>query len=332
MTHPAFLAFDTDSSITKGIWVGKFETGYKEATSEAGAQQNPNNGMNGTPDKVIIKPNVYSWRGIQIANAYWTSYNYKREYDSHMMKNTEWGAIAYLQHSKYGSGKYASTSESAKASVRINNNSNYKTGYAGVHEPTKGLSETSVSCTSNPNSCNEFGTSESVTKSWNTSTGYLSSTTGNISGVYDMSGGASEYLMGIMMHKSGETCSGRDGTANSGFNGIFCFENGRLTNGVTNFPTEKKYYDEYIYKISSYDYDVRILGDATGEMGPFLFVSQYIYIGSWYQDDARIVYSYSPWITRGGVFKNGTGAGIFSMGCESGISNIDKSFRIVLSI
>ena len=82
LTHPAFTSFDTN-----GIWVGKFETGYKGATSTEGAQQNPNNGVNGTPDKVMIKPNVYSWRNIQVANAYWTSYNYKREYDSHMMKN-----------------------------------------------------------------------------------------------------------------------------------------------------------------------------------------------------------------------------------------------------
>ena len=27
---------------------------------------------------------------------------YQRELDSHMMKNTEWGAVAYLSHSIYG--------------------------------------------------------------------------------------------------------------------------------------------------------------------------------------------------------------------------------------
>ena len=93
MTHPAFISIPST-----GFWVGKFETGYKGATSTSGARQNVNDAS-----KVIIKPNVYSWKEIQVANAFYTSYNYQRELDSHMMKNTEWGAVAYLQHSTYGS-------------------------------------------------------------------------------------------------------------------------------------------------------------------------------------------------------------------------------------
>ena len=58
-----------------------------------GAQQNT---------EVVIKPSVYSWRNINVSNAFYTSYNYKRDLESHMMKNTEWGAVAYLTQSKYG--------------------------------------------------------------------------------------------------------------------------------------------------------------------------------------------------------------------------------------
>ena len=72
LTHPAFTSFDVN-----GMWVGKFETGYKGATTTSEAEHNENN-----PSKVQIKSNVYSWRGIQVANAYWTSYNYKRDYNS----------------------------------------------------------------------------------------------------------------------------------------------------------------------------------------------------------------------------------------------------------
>ena len=131
MTHPAFLSFGTN-----GMWVGKFETGYKGANTTTEAEQNPMNETIGTPEKVIIKPNVYSWRGIQVSNAFWTSYNYKREYDSHMMKNTEWGAVAYLQHSQYGSHE----------SVRINNNEAYITGYAAVNEPSCGYTGVNEEC------------------------------------------------------------------------------------------------------------------------------------------------------------------------------------------
>ena len=86
MTHPAFLAFDT-----LGLWVGKFETGYDGATSTTSAQVNIVD-----TSKIIIKPNVYSWRNITVGNAFKNSYDYKRDLDSHMMKNTEWGSVAYL--------------------------------------------------------------------------------------------------------------------------------------------------------------------------------------------------------------------------------------------
>ena len=103
MTHPAFLSIPST-----GFWVGKFETGYNGATSQSEAEQNVNDSS-----KIIVKPNVHSWRGIQVANAFYSSYNYQRNLDSHMMKNTEWGVVAYLQHSAYGSS----------TSIRINNNS-----------------------------------------------------------------------------------------------------------------------------------------------------------------------------------------------------------------
>ena len=74
--------------------------------------------------------------------------------DSHMMKNIEWGAVAYLKQSIYGLGI---------TDIGINSNNSYYTGGGS-------------------------GTS------YKTNTGQ--STTGNITGVYDMSGGAYEYVMG----------------------------------------------------------------------------------------------------------------------------------------
>ncbi len=107
LTHPAFTSFNTN-----GIWVGKFETGYDGAGSTKAAEVNPADERASieAANKVIIKPNVYSWRGIQVAKAYTVGLHYEERLNSHMMKNTEWGAVAYLQHSKYGS----------HTSVRIN--------------------------------------------------------------------------------------------------------------------------------------------------------------------------------------------------------------------
>ena len=52
--------------------------------------------------KAVSKPGVSSWRGITTGNCYTNGMNYDRSKESHLMKNSEWGAVAYLTHSKYG--------------------------------------------------------------------------------------------------------------------------------------------------------------------------------------------------------------------------------------
>ena len=148
MTSPAFISMNTN-----GLWVAKFET-------------------TGSTTNIKVKPNQTSLRNINVKTMFETAYNYKRDNDSHMMKNTEWGAVAYLSHSKYG----------INTEVRINNNSSYLTGYAAVD----GTDQSSYPGT--------YGTDSSITLPYNTTTGYKASTTGNITGVYDMSGGAYEYM------------------------------------------------------------------------------------------------------------------------------------------
>ena len=323
MTHPAFLAFNTN-----GIWVGKFETGYSGATSTGGAEKNTTE-----VDKVIVKPNVYSWMNIQVANAFTVSYNYKRELESHMMKNTEWGAVAYLSHSIYG----------ISDSIRINNNSSYKIGYSAVSEPTVDWPE-----------YKGYGTSSSVTQAYNTTTGYLASTTGNITGVYDMSGGAHEYVMGVQVDNNGLSLSGRHNIYNSGFNGILgCPTCDQTVSGVDSSITsitngidlpESKYYDSYKVNNNANRAN-RILGDGTGEMGPFGTIQTTgtteqcgetgicnRSISSWYTDTSSFVASSSPWFSRGGDYYSGSGAGVFYFHSNYGHASSGISFRLVLCI
>jgi len=40
--------------------------------------------------KLVSKPNVISWRNINIANMYNNSKSYNAAYDSHLVKNSEW--------------------------------------------------------------------------------------------------------------------------------------------------------------------------------------------------------------------------------------------------
>ena len=162
LTHPAFTFGDTELS---GIWVGKFES-------------------SGTTDNITIIPNVSSLREINLGTMFNTTRSIETttkygltssEVDTHVMKNMEWGAVAYLTSSKYGIYIDASTCINSECEVWINSNSNFTTGCAGSSVSASGSS-----------ACNQ----------WNTSTGVNASTTGNIYGIYDMSGGAWEYVMG----------------------------------------------------------------------------------------------------------------------------------------
>ncbi len=294
LTHPAFTTFNSN-----GFWIGKFESGYKGATVSTSSEVNSSDST-----KLIIKPNAYSWRNISTGNAFKVSYDYLREEDSHMIKNSEWGAVASLQHSKYGS----------MTSVRNNNNSSLKTGYASVEEPTIGFSATSVAQ-------NLFGTESSVTLPYHTETGYLASTTGNISGIYDMSGGSWEHVAGY------NTKANTTG------------DKSNITNVYKDFFTNdawKKYYDRYSNDSGEIvKYEVGLLGDATREMGPFGGVKDTDTVvrnrTSWYGDLAHSISNTHPWFERGGSYNNGIAAGVFAFSREEGQAHQNITFRVVLT-
>ena len=281
MTHPAFISMGVN-----GFWVGKFETGYKGATSVATSQVNAND-----TSKIIIKPNVYSWRNITIKNIFETSYNYKRNLDSHMMKNTEWGAVAYLSHSKYG----------INTEININNNSSYKTGYSALPS------------TNQQTYPGTSGDGDSYNSAYNTTTGYKASTTGNMSGIYDMSGGCVEYMSSYITGKLGS----------SGFS----------TTTLANY--DSKYIDTYNASSAISTYQYRILGDATGEMGPF---NNYVdgdnisrWHSNWYDDYSNFVEATYPWFNRGSRYGDGSVAGIFAYTRFTGGTDARVGFRIVLT-
>jgi len=310
LTHPAFTNFDVN-----GLWVGKFETGYNGATTTAEAEVNSEDSS-----KIIIKPDVYSWRGIQVANAFYASYNYKRDLDSHMMKNTEWGAVAYLSHSKYGLAD----------SIRINNNSSFKTGYAATSEPA----------TQYP-SYTGYGTTSDVTQLWHTTTGVLASTTGTVYGVYDMSGGTWEYVMGVQLDDYGMPLSGTNNVHNSGFTGTLgcptCDSNlsgvdSTITSIIGKQLPTSKYYDAYKPR-SEANRANGILGDATSELGPFgenVIQGFERWSSSWYNDNSWFVHTDGPWFIRGGCWDHGSGAGVFYFHRQIGTFS-SQSFRLVLA-
>ena len=260
-SHPAFQAFDTN-----GFWVGKFEP-------------------SGTTENITIKPNKSSLRHTIIKSMFETAYNYRRDNESHMMKNTEWGAAAFLATSKYGINK----------KININNNKNYITGYSSIVETDD---------ENYPGS----GVGEEYNLPYNTEIGYKASSTGNITGVYDMSGGAYEYMASFV--------DGNLGT--SGFT-----EDPTLTYGT-------KYFDKYNSTSTDKTYNYRILGDATGEMGPF-YLNGGLLKNNWWNEGSYFVNSNYPWFDRGGCYSDSYLAGQFGFSADVGENYDFVSFRMVLA-
>ena len=170
----AIDAFTFGDKELSGFWYGKFEIGGTLASSCTNETCNVSN--------IVVKPNVSSLRNQTVSSFFYASRSMEQtgnsfgfvssEVDTHMSKNNEWGAVAYLTQSIYG----RCTSNTTCTEVGINNNTSYITGIGDKPSSTA---------------------SSVKTNTYNTISGKNASTTGNIYGIYDMSGGAWEYVMGI---------------------------------------------------------------------------------------------------------------------------------------
>lgn len=249
LTHKAFTLGEEELN---GIWVGKFET-------------------TGTIDNITIRPNAESIVSQTLNTVFRTSYNYKRDDDSHMMKNTEWGAVSYLSMSAYG----------INDEIRINNTSDHKTGYGA----------------NTPNATSVLSTTDTV-GDYKSEYGILASTTGNITGIYDMSGGAWEVMAAYRTNGNGV-----NGTNRSELN-------------INEF--DSKYFDVYTSNTTNV-YTNTILGDATGETH------------GWFSDRTNYISYNGPWFLRSGYWRHGADAGAFYYGGDVGAADSRIGFRIVLT-
>ncbi len=289
LTHPAFTFGNTE---LPGIWVGKFEA-------------------SGTTDSYQIKPNQKSLTNINLATMFSTSrstilnaskYGLNNNVDTHMMKNMEWGAIAFLTNSIYGRYNDATTCIASGCEVWINNINTYTQGQYGPS--ITGCAGTSVSA--------GVSSSQTVCASgydWKTK-GVNASTTGNQYGIYDMSGGAWEYVMGVQKDSSGNVQVGSSGFSTSSLPG-------------------SKYYDLYDYQAKDgVGYTRYHLGDATREV---LKNTSSQGDNAWWSDYSYNIYSSDPWMDRGGDYSAGSLAGVFNFSCSWAGGSAYASFRSVLT-
>ena len=187
----ALDAFTFGTKQLSGFWYGKFELSHTTLVSNTTANNlGCTNETCTNANNILIKPSVTILRYNNISNFFFASRSMEQtgnsfgfvstEVDTHMSKNNEWGAVAYLTQSIYG----RCTSSTLCVEIGINNNSTYKTGYGAP----AGTSSTS-----------------STTNTYDTTVGMEASTTGNIYGIYDMAGGLFEYVMGVYNKATGNS-------------------------------------------------------------------------------------------------------------------------------
>ncbi len=247
-THPAFSYNDgVTTTEINGFWVNKFE-------------------LTGTSSVPTSLPASIPVRNINLSTYFNTIKNFENLYmnnsdkiDSHVIKNSEWAAIAYLSSSLYGKN----------SEILPNNYSSQITG-CGANVGSVGGTNTCL---------NSYGTV--------LSNEYNSSTTGNISGVFDMSGCLWERTMGIQKNSLGEI-----DFSSSGFTDL-----------------NPKYYDIYEHSTAGNQYINSGYGQAISETA------------GWYGDYSSIPSgSTNHWTLRSGDQNGGNLSGMFAFMTSSGTS------------
>ena len=237
--------------------------------------------------------------------------------DSHLIKNSEWGAVAYLSQSKYGlDGK----------NIYINNVSlgnsissiYYITGCAGKTENASAIRGTIESLNNR---------TLSDTYVWTQKNGTTASTTGTIYGIYDMSGGTTERIASIVNNEN-------ENLKKLGNQMIEDLNNGNSTKYITVYPHDPNNDNINISNTtenrdkaakSNYDKNKKIYGDAIRETSTAGDDKN-----AWYSDSAAYAGLNYPFFMRGRAGWETLNAGLFSAQYSNGYSSYDTGFRSIL--
>ena len=241
----------------------------------------------------------------------------KNSTDSHLMKNSEWGAVSYLSQSKYG----LNGTNIVVNNVNLNNSTKSVyavTGCAGLTSDSNAVS-TTIGALNNR--------TQSGVYVWTQKNGIGASSTGTIYGIYDMSGGAWEKTASIVNN-------GNSSLTTYGSQIIADLNNGKSTRYITVYPhdsskdsTSITNTDANLNMASQANYvkNTKIYGDGiretstTGTGG-----------SSWYSDYSYFAGLSSPFFVRGNYYGSTNNTGLFAFNRYNGDSIYTGGFRSVL--
>lgn len=289
-----------DKEIT-GFWVAKFE-----ASSSDPQEGNLYGGSDNIELDVRVKPSVTSWRNINIQNMQIVTnkmtkagneYGLSYLVDSHIAKNSEWGAVAYLTQSQYG-----------KRDKVWSNPYGEDTYYTTKTGCASNLEEASVAQVS--------GLTLTDYDLYKNGNGPQASTTGNVYGVYDMSGGAHEYTASYLK----EITSNKYVSYFENLPGKYRMHYDGKSEGEAWWEESKK----------NYGLNKTRIGDGIWEVSAINN-----YHSTWFSGHSTFVYSGSPFFVRGGGNHSYTQAEVFAfdyghINSDAGNADYNISFRPIL--
>ena len=321
--HPAFQKMTAEEEAAgnnplgkwddelQGIWVMKYEASIEMSAdsstwiaTSATTGLTTNAGNTSTiKSRMVSKPSVTSWRSNHIEYMYQNCVSMYPEINTHQMKNSEWGAVAYLTYSPYGRNG---------EELAVNQCSSYYTG-AGKGKGTSMIYNNTYEHDATDASGNIVGYVFKDNYAWNTDLGKLASTTGNIYGIYDISGGAAEYTAAYLNN-------GSTNLTTNGSNLVSALElrNKQVYSSTVSDGTSNS---------GSADYQLcnDLYGDAIYE------TSTSYSSGSWCNDYVCYPSGAGPFFCRGGYYHDDNDAGAFHFIGATGGSDYG-GFRAVASV
>jgi hypothetical protein len=335
-THPAFWwdedgdgVRDSDEELN-GVWVGKYETtgSLAQATIKPSlkSQVSQHIGVQFAAAKGM-GPNYTDPGGNGDLSSYGTNYHNfagaATNLNVHQQKNTEWGAAVYLSTSIYGVGAN---------NPKVQNNSYYALSEDGNGNTGYGV----TGC--GPASAGSDSYQTTACSEYYTALGQLASTTQNVYGIYDMAGGAWEFVVGNITTLTTEATSNTTYMATSPnlnylnlYGASITLPNtlgtGSLAHSFGTKPSWSSSSTEYLY-----NYDVCTWETCGGQaLSEITAVQSVSAVGqAWSLDYSRFADSSGPWFARGGFPNDTYCAGVFATSRSAGNSNLHISFRASL--
>ena len=294
----------------------------------------------------VFQPLTYSMNYINHNDAYNIAkaltdngniYGLTSSTDSHLMKNSEWGAVAYLAQSKYG----LNGTDITVNNISLNSGGAERTATAGQTGVNSVYGVTG--CTSNSTSNGEKQTTIATVNgttgntandgvyTWNQKTGTSSSCTGTIYGIYDLSGGYWERTTGYVANGNGNLKTYGASIAYNGstlktmstkYTTVYPYNSTTDNTGITSNEDNLN-----IASKNNWIVNTKIYGDAIRETSTAGTGNT-----SWYNDYSNFPGLGIPFSLRGAPLWDGSGAGLFSFIRVSGYSSYDVGFRAALVV